>query len=205
MWIWCLSLGLTVDRGLVRLLEMGGDLGGEVGAAVDPTGIDLDKGGAEGEFFGGVDGGGDSSDPDEGELVGGGLGEVPEDVVGFGFEGFTGEAAFLFGVGGVGEGVPGDGGVGGDESGELEVEGDFDDFVEGFRGEVGGDFDEEGFLAINFPEPPEDFVEVVSVLELAEAGGVGRADVDHEIVAVGEEFFEGVGVVFGGFFERGDF
>src|SRR5690606_36952370 len=97
--------------------------------------------------------------------------EPGEDLVRFFFDGGSGEAALDAGV--LGEHVSGDGGVGGDDSGEGEVLGDADDFIDGLFGEVGGDFYEEGFGTVDFTEAPEDAGEVVGVLEFAEAGGVG--------------------------------
>ena len=55
-----------------------------------------------------------------------------------------------------GEHVAADRGVGGDDSGEVGFDGDFEHVVDGFVFEVGGDFDEEGAFVVDFAESLEE-------------------------------------------------
>ena len=64
-----------------------------------------------------------------------------------------------------GEHVAADRGVGGDDSGEVGFDGDFEDVVDGFVFEVGGNFYEEGTFVVDFAEGLEDTSERVGVLE----------------------------------------
>lgn len=153
-----------------------------------------------GDGFGAVH---DAADTDEmalGREEGAELGEDGAAALG---EGCAGESAFDLGIGF--EGGSGEGGVGGDDAGEIELVGEFGDFFDLGFGEIGGDFDEEGAVGVDVFEAGEDFGERAAVLEGAEAGGVGAADVDDEVVAFVLEEAIGEGVVFGGFFEGGDF
>ena len=124
-----------------------------------------------------------------------------------------GVGALQFFVGGRGAG---DGGVGGDNAGELMRAGEGEDFVQGVEGKVGGDFDEDGLgaargregaglLGVDLLHGGEDVGERGLVLELAEVGGVRRADIDDEEIGEAPQDTQGVRVIFGGFFERGDF
>ena len=202
-----------------ELAEAGDDGAGDAGAFIDHAAVHLNEGGAGGDFFPCVRGGEDAADADDGKLAAGLAVEVADDFGAALAQGATAEAAGFcvdaaeFGV--VGDGA-GDGGVGGDDAGQVARCGEGEDFVEGFEGEVGGDFDEDGFwpvgrgdgaggFGVGLLDGGEDVVEGGFVLELAEVGGVGGADVDDEEIGKAPEEAEGAGVVFGGFLERGDF
>jgi hypothetical protein len=59
--------------------------------------------------------------------------------------------------------------------------------------------------SVHFLKCGEDFIERGFVLQLAEVGRVGRADVDDEEIRVRPEEAERAGVILGGGLERGDF
>lgn len=89
-----------------------------------------------------------------------------------------------------------DGGVGGNETIDAVFLSNLHDFEERIEFEVRGKFDEEGFdlgapLSCEFDvlglEGADEVVEVVALLELTKAGGIGTADVNDDIVGEIEE------------------
>ena len=110
---------------------------------------------------------------------------------------------------GGGEVAAADGGVGCHYACEAGGGYDVYDVIELLIGEVGGYFEEYGFFASAFfvhgLKGIEELHERFFVLQGAEAGGVGAADVDHEIVYMVVEGEEAFLIVFGGVFVGGVF
>ena len=85
-----------------------------------------------------------------------------------------------------------DGGVGDDQAGEPVLrERDFGDVGDGLVVEVGRDFQEDGavlddgvHLAGGYADAAEQFLQRAAILQAAQAGRVGRGDVDRDVGAV---------------------
>ena len=82
-----------------------------------------------------------------------------------------------------------------DETGEpfaLAQSGDLDGLL---VGKIRSDFDEQGFFERFAAQYPDDFPQTLDFLKIAQAGGVGRADVDHEIVSKSPELPKALQIV----------
>jgi hypothetical protein len=96
---------------------------------------------------------------------------------------------------------PRDGRVGDDDAVDLGLEGGASDIVELVGRQVGGDLDHDGRLdgateAIpGLDDRVEEFLEHAPSLEGAQAGRIGRGDVDDEDVGVGSELLDALDVV----------
>jgi formamidopyrimidine-DNA glycosylase len=168
------------------------------GAFVNEAGVNLEKAGAGGEFLARIGGGEDAADADDGDATAGKAMDGADDFRAARGEGPSAGAAFLLHA----EAALVDGGVGGDEAGEAEF---FDGLGDGFElgfVEIGGDLEEERTAAFRVvvAERAEDGIEEGALLELAQAGGIGGADVDDEVVGeieraaeTGEVIAAGVG------------
>ena len=137
-------------------------------------------------------------------------GDEADDLRGAGAERGAAEAALLperLGNGGMIEG-----GIGGDDAGEAVLENEGDDFLDLGELEIGGDLEKDGAeawggaeLAVAALDGAEELIEGRGILQSAKAGGIGRGDVEDEVIGEGEEFLEGEEVIGGGFLERSDF
>ena len=100
------------------------------------------------------------------------------------------------------------GGVGGHDAGELELLGDGHEVGKIAILGVGRDFQEQGFgvggRAVEILEGGEEAAEVVGLGEVAQAGGVGGADVDDKKITQRVEDFQGAEVIGGRVGQGGD-
>ena len=105
-----------------------------------------------------------------------------------------------------------DGGIRGDNAGELARTNQFDNLIERLKSEVRRNLDENGLglpnlgglclLRVDLLERSEDFIQGGLVLKLPKVRRVRRADIDHEEIGVRPEDAEGISVVVRSFFER---
>ncbi len=115
---------------------------------IDQAGVNLQEACPGGDFFPSVFGSEDAADAHDGEPAFGLPVEVANDFGAALAQGTTAQTA-RFGVDFLEPGIlrlrPGDGGVGGDQAGNFAGANELENFVQSFKGEVGGDFDEDGF------------------------------------------------------------
>src|SRR5579859_8305712 len=107
----------------------------------------------------------DAADSHKDHRISAGAGEMGEDLVGALLQRGAGEAAFLLRISS--KHVSRDGGVGGDEAGDLLARCDIDKLVQGGEFKVRRDFDKQRPFGIDFPEGTQDFQQRTLLLKAA--------------------------------------